>query len=180
MPSRPQSNALPAASPSQPSANGDAAPVLPGPFDYAVLISQDDELFPAGPGAPSGAFEAQLVHQLGFAPTQIYEKQGECHTAVLFDTKEGANAALAELKSAERNRWSTALLVTIKSWCPESHISTVITVQSHPVPVFRCGEKASSQIGSSQRDLSPGLNSSPAPTDGRVVQTAPPRKPPQR
>jgi hypothetical protein len=117
--------------PTVPSTRGDSVS-----GNYGVLLSTDTDLIAKGPGANSGLFEAQLARQLGYVSTSMYKKDQLFVTAVLFDTKAGAEAALGQL--SKNKRWKTAEIVSMNIWCPAKVPQESVSIKGFSIPVWAC------------------------------------------
>jgi MinD-like ATPase involved in chromosome partitioning or flagellar assembly len=116
-----------------------AVPLLLGDSvngNYGVLLSSDRDLIATANGANSGIYEAQLARQLGYKSASIYKKNQFFVTAVLFDTKARAQAALKEL--AVNKRWQSPEFVLMNTWCPAKAPQAAVSIQGLSIPVWTC------------------------------------------
>ena len=135
-----QENSPPTQVPTNPASAGWVAPGDSPSGNFAVLLSDDASLQPASAGEPSGVYEADLVHRLGYTSVSMYQNEGLYSTAVLFDSFSKAQAAERDLKTQVGNRWRHAYIVTLSSWCPLKKPSpdSPQIVQGFKVPVWQC------------------------------------------
>jgi cellulose biosynthesis protein BcsQ len=136
--------------------NSQAGWVAPGDSvsgNFAVLLSDDQSLQPAAAEQPSGIYEADLVHRLGYTSVSMYQNQGLYSTAVLFDSLAKAQAAEKDLKTQFGDRWRRAYVVTLSAWCPLKMPSpeSPQVVQGFQVPVWQC------------TGIAPAANAAPTP-----------------
>ena len=112
--------------------------------NFAVLLSDDENLQPSKPGQPSGIYEADLAHRLGYTSVSMYQNEGIFSTAVLFDSLDKANEAERDLVSQFSSRWRRAYVVPLNTWCPLKSQSpqSPVYVQGFPVPVWNCSSIA--------------------------------------
>jgi 2-phospho-L-lactate guanylyltransferase (CobY/MobA/RfbA family) len=112
--------------------------------NFAVLLSDDQNLQPSEPGQPSGIYEADLAHRLGYTSVSMYQNEGMFSTAVLFDSLDKAKEAEKDLVSQFSSRWRRAYVVPLDTWCPLKSQSrqSPVYVQGFPVPVWNCSSIA--------------------------------------
>jgi cellulose biosynthesis protein BcsQ len=105
---------------------------------FGIVLSNDVDLEPAGPGAPSAAFEAQLAAQIGCNGVTMYHKEGYYQTVVPFDTERDALNALPQLSAWSGGRWKTAYLRPLDALCPRPIQKSSISPKGFDIPVNFC------------------------------------------
>jgi tetratricopeptide (TPR) repeat protein len=144
------------------------------PYLWGIMLSADQQLEPAGEGAPSATFEVELAQQAELPNVALYQRPKWYGTVAQFQDEASAKSALAKIRGASGEakpgvqqdalnapskeappfpaKWNAASLIDMGKWCPNAELVNLLGVNSKYVPVFNCPASASrAQTWSSRR-----------------------------